>query len=108
MKKTVNKETVNKKTVNKENRQGVTVIMRTEIEKKMKETADFIFRHPELSLHEKESSARLAEFLESEGFAVSWNLAGFETAFVAEWGGGKPAIGFLAEYDALPGLGQKP
>ena len=54
MKKTVNKETVNKKTVNKENRQGVTVIMRTEIEKKMKETADFIFRHPELSLHEKE------------------------------------------------------
>ena len=55
----------------------------------MKETADFIFRHPELSLHEKESSARLAEFLESEGFAVSWNLAGFETAFVAEWGGGE-------------------
>ena len=82
--------------------------MRTEIEKKMKETADFIFRHPELSLHEKESSAGLAEFLESEGFAVSWNLAGFETAFVAEWGGGKPVIGFLAEYDALPGLGQKP
>lgn len=101
-----------KKTVNeensKENRQGVTEVMRTEIEKKMKETADFIFRHPELSLHEKESSARLAEFLESEGFTVSWNLAGFETAFVAEWGSGKPVIGFLAEYDALPGLGQEP
>ena len=41
--------------------------MRTEIEKKMKETADFIFRHPELSLHEKESSAGLAEFLEEAG-----------------------------------------
>ena len=40
---------------------------------------------------------------------ASWldGLAGFETAFVAEWGSGKPIIGFLAEYDALPGLGQE-
>ena len=82
--------------------------MRKEIEDKMKDTADYIFRHPELSLYETESSAKLAEFLESEGFAVRWDLAGFETAFVAEWGSGKPVIGFLAEYDALPGLGQEP
>ena len=60
--------------------------MRKEIEDKMKDTADYIFRHPELSLYETESSAKLAEFLESEGFAVRWDLAGFETAFVAEWG----------------------
>ena len=82
--------------------------MHIEIEKKMKETADFIFQNPELSLHETKSSAKLAQFLESEGFTVRWNLAGFETAFVAEWGSGSPVIGFLAEYDALPGLGQKP
>ena len=31
-----------------------------------------------------------------------------QTAFVAEWGTGKPILGFLAEYDALPGLGQEP
>lgn len=82
--------------------------MRDEIRKKMKETADYIFCHPELSLQEKKSSRKLAEFLEGEGFSVRWGLAGFETAFLAEWGEGEPVIGFLAEYDALPGLGQEP
>lgn len=81
--------------------------MRAEIEKKMKETADFIFRHPEVSEEEAQSSRALASFLEEEGFAVRWDLAGFETAFLAEWGQGKPIIGFLAEYDALPGMGQE-
>ena len=82
--------------------------MRAEIREKMKETANFIFRHPEISEHEAESSRALAAFLESEGFAVRWKLAGFETAFTAQWGSGKPVIGFLAEYDALPGMGQEP
>lgn len=85
----------------------VIVQMRIELEQKMKETADFIFRHPELSLQEYESSRQLAGFLESEGFSVQWNIAGFETAFLAEWGSGEPVIGFLAEYDALPGLAQE-
>ncbi len=75
---------------------------------KMIETADFIFRHPEVSLQERESSRALAEMLEGEGFTVEWNTAGFETAFTAQWGSGKPVIGFLAEYDALPGMGQDP
>ena len=75
---------------------------------KMTETADFIFRHPEASLREGESSRALAEMLEGEGFTVEWNTAGFETAFTAQWGSGKPVIGFLAEYDALPGMGQEP
>lgn len=83
------------------------IYMRRKIEIKMKEAAEDIFCHPELSLQEKWSSRKLAEFLESEGFAVSWGLAGFETAFMAEWGCGTPVIGFLAEYDALPGLAQE-
>lgn len=81
--------------------------MRAEIEKKMKETADYIFRHPEISEQEVQSSHALAAFLEEEGFALSWGIAGFETAFLAQWGQGKPIIGFLAEYDALPGMGQE-
>lgn len=80
--------------------------MRTEILEKMNETSDYIFRHPELSLHEIKSSRKLAGFLESEGFTVRWGAAGMETAFVAEWGSEEPVIGFLAEYDALPGLDQ--
>ena len=71
------------------------------------ETANEIFKHPEISLEEKVSSKILADYLEKQGFTVTWGIAGFETAFVAEWGYGKPVLGFLAEYDALPGLGQE-
>ena len=71
------------------------------------ETTNEIFKHPEISLEEKVSSKILADYLEKQGFTVTWGLAGFETAFVAEWGYGKPVLGFLAEYDALPGLGQE-
>lgn len=70
-------------------------------------TADFIFEHPELALNEIESSHCLADFLVKNGFSVKWGISGFETAFVAEWGTGKPILGFLAEYDGLPGLGQE-
>lgn len=80
--------------------------MRQEILNKMKQTADYIFCHPEVAEQEKESSRALAEFLLGEGFDVHWGTGGFDTAFLAEWGEGKPVIGFLAEYDALPGLGQ--
>lgn len=69
--------------------------------------ADAIFRHPEISLQERESSRCLADFLKRRGFSISWGLAGFETAFMAEWGSDSPVLGFLAEYDALPGLGQE-
>ena len=80
--------------------------MRQEILNKMKQTANYIFCHPEVAEQEKESSRALAEFLSGEGFDVHWGTGGFDTAFLAEWGEGKPVIGFLAEYDALPGLGQ--
>lgn len=78
-----------------------------EHEEELSEIADNIFRHPEISLKERESSRYLADFLEKKGFHISWRLAGFETAFLAEWGSGSPVFGFLAEYDALPGLGQE-
>jgi aminobenzoyl-glutamate utilization protein B len=38
---------------------------------------------------------------------VEEGVAGMPTAFVASFGSGKPVIGILAEYDALPGLSQK-
>lgn len=71
-------------------------------------TADDIFRHPELSGEEVYSSKCLADFLEKQGFEIQWDIAGFKTAFTAQWGNAGPVIGFLAEYDALPGLGQEP
>ena len=68
-------------------------------------TADYIFRHPETAYKEELSSAYLASFLEENGFRVEKKTAGIDTAFTAVWGEGRPVIGFLAEYDALPELG---
>ena len=67
--------------------------------------ASDIFCHPETAYQETYSSKRLADFLETQGFRVTWKIAGIDTAFTAVWGSGKPMLGFLAEYDALPEIG---
>jgi aminobenzoyl-glutamate utilization protein B len=71
------------------------------------ETAKYIWDNPELSLVEFKSSAKLQEYLTKNGFKVEKGVAGMPTAFVATWGSGKPVIGFLAEFDALPNLSQE-
>lgn len=68
--------------------------------------SDFIWDAAEVRFTEYRSSRALAEAMEREGFTTQWNLAGMETAFRCSWGSGKPVIGFLAEYDALPNLSQ--
>jgi aminobenzoyl-glutamate utilization protein B len=65
-----------------------------------------VWETPELALEEKRSSKVLAEALQKEGFKVSWGAGGLPTAFVASAGSGAPVVGWLAEYDALPGLSQ--
>lgn len=67
--------------------------------------ASDIFCHPETAYQETYSSKRLADYLEEQGFQVTWKTAGIDTAFTAVWGNGKPTLGFLAEYDALPEIG---
>jgi aminobenzoyl-glutamate utilization protein B len=69
--------------------------------------SDQIWGTPEVGLQEYKSSSLIAGELEKEGFAVQRGVAGMPTAFVASYGGGKPVIGVLGEYDALPGLSQK-
>ncbi len=76
-----------------------------EHEADMIETADYIFNHPETAYQEKLSSRYLGEYLEKNGFKLSWNTSEIDTAFTAAWGSGKPVIGFLAEYDALAEVG---
>ena len=72
----------------------------------MKEIASAIFAEPELGYQEFKSSARLADFLESNGFKVERGLLDMPTAFHAVYGSGEgPQVAFLAEFDALPGLG---
>jgi aminobenzoyl-glutamate utilization protein B len=62
----------------------------------------------ELSLEEVESAKVHVRELEAAAFSVETGVAGIETAFVAERRlGDGPVVGFLAEYDALPGLGNE-
>lgn len=66
-----------------------------------------IWEFAEVGLEEHRSSALLVDKLKAAGFRVRTGLADMPTAFVAEFGEGKPVIGLLCEYDALPGLSQK-
>lgn len=66
-----------------------------------------IWEWAEVGLQETKSSGLLIEKLQSAGFEIDSGLAGMPTAFVASYGSGKPVIGILAEYDALPGMSQK-
>jgi len=68
---------------------------------------DEIWAAAEVALEEYKSSAALAAYLERNGFKVERGVAGLPTAFVGVYGAGEPVIGFLAEYDALPGLSQQ-
>jgi aminobenzoyl-glutamate utilization protein B len=66
-----------------------------------------IWQLAEVGLQEVQSSALLVEKLRAAGFDVSAGVSEMPTAFVASYGSGKPVIGLLAEYDALPGMSQK-
>ena len=71
------------------------------------EISNKIWEFAEPRFQEYKSSELLQHALKKEGFSVKSNLAGEETAFIAEYGSGKPVIGLLGEFDALPGLSQK-
>lgn len=69
--------------------------------------SDAIWEKPELSYHEFFASKLQSDFMEGHGFDVKRDVAGMNTAFIAEWGIGRPIFGFAGEFDALPGLSQK-
>lgn len=78
-----------------------------EILEKFGRIADSIWSYAELGLQEFKSSKLLADTLEQAGFKLERGLAGMPTCFVATYGSGKPIIGLLGEFDALPMLSQK-
>ncbi|MGN0442413.1 MAG: amidohydrolase [Acutalibacteraceae bacterium] len=69
--------------------------------------SDKIWENAEIRFKEKQSVEDYVAFLKNEGFSITVGQAGLNTGFRAEWGSGKPVIGFLGEYDALPELSQK-
>jgi len=76
-------------------------------DEKLAYLAKEIWDHPEIGLQENFASDLLAKECEDAGFSVERGVGQMPTAFVASWGEGKPIIGVLGEYDALPGLSQE-
>lgn len=65
----------------------------------------YIHANPELGYKEKKACKLLRDYLRGHGFEVETGVADLETAFRAVYGTGKPAIAFMAEYDAVPEMG---
>ena len=72
----------------------------------IKEVNQSIWNFAEVGLQEHKSSELLVKKLREAGFDVKTGISGMPTAFVASCGSGKPVIGILAEYDALPEMSQ--
>ena len=68
--------------------------------------SDKIWAAAEVAFREEKSSEYLIKYAEENGLKVEKGLAGMPTAFTATYGEGKPVIGIIGEFDALPGLSQ--
>ena len=80
----------------------------SDIDRRRKDLVDLSLRihaKPEIAFEEHESAAALTELLEANGFVVERGICEIPTAFRASAGAGEPRVAFLAEYDALPGVG---
>ena len=65
-----------------------------------------IWEFAEVGYKENKSAGLLKSELRDAGFSIESNVGNIPTAFTATWGTGKPVIGIMGEYDALPGLSQ--
>ena len=85
----------------------------TKLEKEVDAVSDLIWdmasnvwEFAELGYEEFKSSAYECEALEKNGFTISdRGIGGLDTSWIATWGSGSPVLGYLVEFDALPGLG---
>jgi len=66
-----------------------------------------IWGYAEVGFQETQSSALLQQTLKDAGFQIEAGVAGMPTSFIATYGSGKPVVGILGEYDALPGVAQE-
>lgn len=71
------------------------------------ELSEYILANPELGYEEFKACKAHVDLLRKHGFKVEEEYMGTKTAFRAVLDSGRegPAIGFMSEYDALPGVG---
>ena len=79
----------------------------TKISDKFKFINEYIYKNPELGFEEFKSNNILKDFLKEHNFKIESNYLEFPTAFKAVYDSNKPGptVAYLAEYDALPGVG---
>ncbi|MBF8435767.1 M20 family metallopeptidase [Halanaerobiaceae bacterium Z-7014] len=77
------------------------------IEEELITLNEFILDNPELGNQEYKASKAHTDLLGRYGFEIERPYLNMDTAFKAEYDSGKagPTIAYLAEYDALPGIG---
>ncbi len=83
---------------------------KAKIDAKSQELIDIahkMWEEPEIAYKEVKACKWTADYLKENGFEVEVGHVGLPTAIKATWGSGHPVIGFLGEYDALPGMSQK-
>ncbi len=74
---------------------------------KLIEMSDQIWAYAETALQEHQSAKVLADYAKANGFKIEMGVGEVPTAFIATYGSGKPIIGIMGEFDALPGLSQQ-
>lgn len=75
------------------------------VETELQEISHWMYHNPEIAFEERNTSARLVEFLRNQGFDVDYPSFGLDTAFSARVGSDGPEVVICAEYDALPEVG---
>ncbi|PKR78421.1 amidohydrolase [Halalkalibacillus sediminis] len=78
-----------------------------QIQTDLKQMSVQLYENPELGDQEFKSMRVLVDFLKEHGFEVEVGIVDRPTAFQATFSSSKPGptISYLAEYDALPGVG---
>ena len=74
--------------------------------KDFEDMSDAVWEFAEVCFNEYKSTALQREYMEREGFRITTPVAGMDTAFIAEYGSGKPILAILGENDALIGQSQ--
>jgi len=70
--------------------------------------SEFLYKNPEIGYQEFKACEFLSRFMAERGFEVEKGTGGVQTAFLvrpSQASQRRPCVAFLAEYDALPGVG---
>jgi amidohydrolase len=75
------------------------------VEHELRDLSRWMYENPETAHEEHETSAKIVEFLDANGFTVEYPAYGLDTAFAARAGTSGPEIVICCELDALPEVG---